>query len=139
MSLPSSSGLSYNGAVTYLPSRRLRVSAGASRDITNEGGISATYVRRDDFNASAGYTLSARSSVSVSGQLTFRNFTGEDVANAVNPIGRDRVTQAGIGYSYDTLRRYRFGVGANHVWRNGRGDFYDYQSSSITFSAGARF
>ncbi len=135
----STSGLSYDATVVYAPSPRFTVTASAARNVTNEGGVSATYVTVEDYRLGLGWRLSAPSAVNLEAQRTHRSFRGEDILNATSPIGRDRVTQVAASYSLDALTRLRFTAGVRHLWRDSANRLYDYQTTIFSASVGARF
>jgi hypothetical protein len=133
------SGLSYNGRVNWNITPYVIVTGSAQRQVTNQNGISATYIIRDDYQASASWQFSRASQVSLSGFRILRDFRGENLTPTLAPITQDRTNIARLNYQYDTARWLRLGVAVGHQWRTADNALYNYQSSTISGSLGARF
>ncbi len=135
----SFSGLSYNGRINWNIIPLFSVTATAVRQVTSQNGISATYVIRDDYQASANWQFSRASQVSLSASRINRDFRGEGLTPTLAPVLADRTTIAAASYHYDTARWLRLGLGVSHQWRTADNALYNYQSTIISGSIGTRF
>ncbi len=138
-SVPRFVGASYSGQLEWLPTPRIALTGSVARQITNQNGISATYVIREDYTLSAGYKVSAKSQVTLTGTRIHRDFRGETLTRVVEPLSADRLTNLSANYSYDITPRLRIGLGMSHRWRNADNPVYNYKSTVLSSSIGAHF
>lgn len=132
-------GASYSGRLEWLPNSRVILTGTLGRQVTNQNGISATYVIREDYALSAGYKASAKSQITFSGSRTQRDFRGESLTSFLEPLRADRLSSISANYSYDLTRRLRISVGASQRWRKADNPFYNYKSTVLSSSIGAHF
>ena len=136
---PSYSGLGYNASVNYHPSPRLSVIATADRDVTGTGDIAVSYVLASTYGVTGVYTISPRTSVTLSGQYFNQRYRGE------NPIyfpilrgyERGETVRANLGHSLG--QRIQLGAFASYTNVNAGNDFYAYNRYTVGGSAGVRF
>ncbi|MEN2785582.1 outer membrane beta-barrel protein [Sphingomonas qilianensis] len=133
------SGASFNGAVTWAPVPRLVIDAVAKRDITSQNGINATYVIREDYSVGASWRASQRSRVRMSATRIDRDFAGRGTLPLATVIGEDSTNIITAAYTYDTARIFRFGLSISKRWRDADVARYDYKSTVIGASVGAKF
>lgn len=133
------SGLSYNGRVNWNITPRIVMTGSAVRQVTNENGISATYVIRDDYQASASWQFSRASQVQLAAFRSHRDFRGESLTPTLIAIREDRTNGVSGNYHYDTARWLRLGLGVSHQWRTADNALYNYQSTIVSGSIGTRF
>lgn len=137
--LASFAGLSFDGRINWNIVPLFSVTGSATRQITNENGISATFVVRDDYQLSANWQFSRASGVSLSASRTQRDFRGESLTPTFQPVLNDLTNIVSAGYHYDTARGLRLGLGVGHQWRTADNALYNYQSTIISGSIGTRF
>lgn len=138
-SAPGFLGASYSGQLKWLPTPRLTVTGSAVRQVTSQPGISATYVILEAYRLNAGLQMSAKSRIELSGSHTIRDFRGDDLTPALQPIRADRTNTVSANYNYDLSRRLRIGLALRHRWRKADNSFYDYTSTVLSSSIGANF
>lgn len=132
-------GASYNSQINWLITPRFTVNGSAVRAVTNQNGISATYVIREDYGLSVNWQASGKSRFRLSGARTQRDFRGENLNPGLTPIRADETMSIGAGYNYDTLRNIRIGFAVSHRWRDADNPIYDYKSTVASTTVGARF
>lgn len=132
-------GASYNGQVEWLPNSRLTFTGSASREVTNQGGVSATYVIRENYALSARLQASTKGRISVAGSRVQRDFRGEDLTPTLLPIRTDRSSTIATNYSHDLSRRLRITFGLSRLWRKADNPIYDYKTTLLSCSIGAHF
>lgn len=135
----SFSGLSYEGEVAWRPTPRLTATASAGRDVTTQTGINSTYVIRDDYRLAVDARLSARSRLRGFAARVERDFRGRQPLPGAIVIGEDATDIVGATYSYDTARLFRISASASKRWRRADVAFFDYESTIVSLSIGARF
>jgi hypothetical protein len=137
--VPEFLGASYSAQLKWLPTPRFTITASALRNLNSQGGISATYVIVEDYRLEAVFQLSAKSQIGLGGSRTLRDFRGDDLTPALQPLRADRRTVISARYSYDVSRRLRVGLGLSHRSRKADNSFYNYKSTTLSSSIGANF
>ncbi|WP_281384078.1 outer membrane beta-barrel protein [Novosphingobium chloroacetimidivorans] len=132
-------GASYNAQVEWLPTPRLVISGAALREVTNQNGISATYVIRSNYTLSAELQLSGKSRVSLIANRSQRDFRGEDLSPSLLPIRADRSNIISARYNYDLSHRLRASFDLSHRRREADNPTYNYTSTVLSSSIGAHF
>lgn len=135
----SFTGASYSGRLEWLPTPRLVMTGTVARQVTNQNGISATYVIREDYTLSAQFKASAKSQITFGGSQVHRDFRGESLTPFLIPLRTDEVTTLSANYNYDLTPRLRVGLGVSHRWRKAGNPIYDYSSTVLSSSIGAHF
>ncbi|WP_197277005.1 outer membrane beta-barrel protein [Sphingomonas profundi] len=136
--VPSFGGFSFDGEITYLPIPRFAVLASASRDAQSQAGFNASYTIVDSYLARVSYTITQRSAVDATFTQTRRRFRGEDPRLSI-ARGGDLTRNISAGYTLDIRQTLRAGVRVGHRWRDSQNSLFDYDSTSVTVSLGARF
>jgi hypothetical protein len=137
--VPSFLGASYDGQVEWLPVPRLTFIGSALREVTNQGGVSSTYVIRENYALSARLQASAKSQISVTGSSVQRDFRGEDLTPSLLPIRTDQSNTVSANYSYDLSRRLRVNFGVSRRRRKADNPIYNFKSTVLSSSIGAHF
>jgi hypothetical protein len=132
-------GASYNGEIDWSPIPRFTLSGTGIREITNQNGISSTYVVRESYGLSASLKVGGKSSINVSGNRSRSDYRGEDLTPTLVPVRVDRFSSVSSSYSYNLSRRLRASVSLSHRWRNADNPLYDYTSTALSSSIGANF
>lgn len=135
----SFTGASYSGRLEWLPTPRFIMTGTVARQVTNQNGISATYVIREDYALTAQFKASAKSQITLAGSRVHRDFRGESVTPFLVPLRTDKVSSLSANYNYDLTHRLRVGIGVSHRWRKAGNPIYDYRSTVLSSSIGAHF
>lgn len=138
-SVQSFTGASYNGRVEWLPTSRVVVTGTMSRQVTNQNGISATYVVRENYTLSADFKASAKSQITLAGSRVQRDLRGESLTPTLIPLRTDKLSSLSASYNYDLTSRLRVSLGVSHRWRTADNPIYDYESNLLSSSIGAHF
>ncbi|MEW9855970.1 outer membrane beta-barrel protein [Novosphingobium sp. M1R2S20] len=137
--VPSFLGASYNGQLEWLPTPRFTILGTAAREVTNQNGVSATYVIRDDYTLTARLNVSDKSRISLSGSHSHREFRGDDLAPSLLPVRASSSKAISGSYSYRLSRKLRASVGLSRRWRKADNPIYNFKSTVLTSSIGANF
>ncbi len=132
-------GASYNAEVDWSPIPRFTVSGTGIREVTNQNGISATYVIRENYGLSGTLQVGGKSNIRLSGNRSRSDYRGEDLTPSLLPVRVDRFSSVSSSYSYNLSRRLRASVSLSHRWRKADNPLYDYTSTALSSSIGANF
>ncbi|MBB5699305.1 outer membrane beta-barrel protein [Sphingomonas yantingensis] len=137
--VPSFSGLTYEGSLTYQPTPPLALTLGFGRQVSGRGNLGTSYYVSDNVQLRARAKLSARTSAGAGIQLSRRDFAGEDRVFQFGPRGRDRQLDANATIGYRLARPINLDLSTRYRRRNAENDFYDYDSLSATLAAAMSF
>jgi hypothetical protein len=133
------SGPSFNSQITWRPHPRFVVDGSAQRQVTNQTGFNATYVLREDYQLGVSWRLTRASRVTLSASQANRDFRGREALPLATPINHDKTQTLTGAYSFDTARVFRFTFAASKRWRDADAARYDFSSTVMSVSVGAKF
>ena len=137
--VPSFSGLTYQGSLTYQPTPPINLTFGFGRQVSGRGNLGTSYYVSDNVELRSSVKLSARTSASAGVQLSKRDFAGEDRVFQFGPRGQDRQLDASAGIGYRLARPINLNVAGRYRRRDAENDFYDYDSLAATLTAAMSF
>jgi hypothetical protein len=143
--IPGSSGLTYEGELTYRGGDRISGSLSFSRDTQQSNLLGVDYSIQTRFAATVNYAISPVISLQGNATHTRRQFRGTAFINVIDPLNPivigsgDRTTEFGASANFQSFRRLNFALSGTHYIRNSPISGLDYTANRISLTTGLKF
>ena len=137
--VPSFSGLTYQGNLTYNPAPPIALTLTVGREVSGRGNLGTSYYVSDNVELRSRMKLSARTTVGGGIQLSRRDFAGEDRVFQFGPRGQTEQLDVNASIGYRLAQPINLNLSGRYRLRDSENDFYDYDSLAATLSAAMSF